>query len=71
MRLRFTHDAHLQIGNAQGVVVYRHKKGETAEVAADVAALFLTQGVAEPVKAESAEKVEKSVKAEKATKVKE
>ena len=56
MRLKFTSNAHIQIGNADGIVVHRHKAGETAEVPADIAALFLEQGLAEPVKAERATK---------------
>lgn len=56
MRLKFTQDAHIQIGTADGVVTHRHKAGETVDIAADLAALFLEQGVAEPVKAEKATK---------------
>ena len=52
MRLTFSADAEIQTGNAEGIVVHRHRAGETVEVPDDVAAMFLEQGAAAPAKAE-------------------
>lgn len=56
MKVVFTQNACLQVGTADGVVSHDHRAGETVEVAADLAAIFISQGVAEPAKAEKAVK---------------
>lgn len=57
MRLTFTQDAIVQIGNAEGVTSHEHRSGETVDLPDDVAAIFLAQGSAIP-----APKVERATK---------
>lgn len=57
MRLKITQPVRIQIGGVDGVVTYAYKAGEIVEVDADVAAIILGQGAAEP-----APKVEKATK---------
>lgn len=59
MRLSIKQDVKIQIGDADGVKTFAYKAGEVVEVDADLAALILAQGAADP-----------APKAEKATKTK-
>lgn len=55
MKLRFTTDASLTLGVAEGrVVTIAHRKGDEEELADDIGRLFLAQGVA--VKVERAKR---------------
>ena len=64
MKLLFIADANIQTATADGMTTHAYTAGQTADVPADIAALFISQGVAEPAKAEKAVKP----KAETATK---
>lgn len=56
MRLKFTSDCNIQVADAEGMKAYEFRSGETTEVPADIAAIALAQGAAEPVKSERATK---------------
>lgn len=56
MRITFSTDAHLNIATAEGPKDYSFKSGETAQVPADIAALFIAAGQAAPAAAEKAAK---------------
>lgn len=56
MKLHFTAEGNIQVANADGIITHHYQAGETADVPADIAALFIESGVAEPVKAEKAVK---------------
>jgi hypothetical protein len=56
VKLKFTTDATLNLATGDGPVTYDFKAGETATVPADIAAMFISAGQAEPVAAEKATK---------------
>lgn len=51
MKILLTADYSLHVANADGAHIYGGAKGETIDVPADIAALFVEAGVAEGVKA--------------------
>jgi hypothetical protein len=65
MKLLLTADYEIQLATADGTIVHGGKAGDTITVPEDVAALFITAGVAEGVK--STERATKA-KGETATK---
>lgn len=56
MKLTFRSYGNVQTATTDGIKVYEFEAGKTADVPDDVAALFLSAGVAEPAKAERAVK---------------
>ena len=58
MRIKFNAYGNIQAATAEGIVTHEHEAGETVELPADIAALFIASGVAEP-----APKAERAVKA--------
>lgn len=56
MKIKFISDAVLNLATADGPVDYRHAAGEIATVPEDIAAIFIGQGIAEPIAAERATK---------------
>lgn len=56
VKITFTTDAQLHLATGDGPIEYDFKAGETASVPADIAALFINAGQAQPAAAEKATK---------------
>lgn len=56
MKIHFTAEGNIQTAGADGITTYHYQAGETIDVPADIAALFLEAGVVEPAKADKAVK---------------
>ena len=56
MKLKMTTDYVLHVATADGVAEYRGTNGETISLPDDIAAQFITAGVAAPIAAERATK---------------
>lgn len=56
MKIKFTAYGNIQTATADDITTYEYEAGATADVADDIAALFVSTGVAEPVKTARASK---------------